>query len=145
MTSILEKLFSSSFEIKITDETDLNLESKVTPLLEELITESIRKKLKTKKVEIIIPEDFGLTVYKYSSVEGKEHYDKFGYSNSQGHFSAPFDKKATDFKVIINKSTFEEVQYFSTLFHEFTHVIDCLLYTSPSPRDRTRSRMPSSA
>ena len=25
------------------------------------------------------------------------------------------------------------------------HFIDCLLYTSPSPRDRTRSRMPSSA
>ena len=26
-----------------------------------------------------------------------------------------------------------------------TFVIPCLLYTSPSPRDRTRSRMPSSA
>ena len=26
-----------------------------------------------------------------------------------------------------------------------THNVDCLLYTSPSPRDRTRSRMPSSA
>ena len=25
------------------------------------------------------------------------------------------------------------------------HIEDCLLYTSPSPRDRTRSRMPSSA
>ena len=25
------------------------------------------------------------------------------------------------------------------------HLNDCLLYTSPSPRDRTRSRMPSSA
>ena len=25
------------------------------------------------------------------------------------------------------------------------HWSDCLLYTSPSPRDRTRSRMPSSA
>ena len=25
------------------------------------------------------------------------------------------------------------------------HYKDCLLYTSPSPRDRTRSRMPSSA
>ena len=25
------------------------------------------------------------------------------------------------------------------------HHLDCLLYTSPSPRDRTRSRMPSSA
>ena len=25
------------------------------------------------------------------------------------------------------------------------HSVSCLLYTSPSPRDRTRSRMPSSA
>ena len=25
------------------------------------------------------------------------------------------------------------------------HLLSCLLYTSPSPRDRTRSRMPSSA
>ena len=28
---------------------------------------------------------------------------------------------------------------------ESAAVVDCLLYTSPSPRDRTRSRMPSSA
>ena len=28
---------------------------------------------------------------------------------------------------------------------DFVHVHYCLLYTSPSPRDRTRSRMPSSA
>ena len=30
------------------------------------------------------------------------------------------------------------------IFREFS-IWDCLLYTSPSPRDRTRSRMPSSA
>mgnify|MGYP003377538658 CR=1 FL=1 len=28
---------------------------------------------------------------------------------------------------------------------EFERLMNCLLYTSPSPRDRTRSRMPSSA
>ena len=28
---------------------------------------------------------------------------------------------------------------------ELANVVSCLLYTSPSPRDRTRSRMPSSA
>ena len=28
---------------------------------------------------------------------------------------------------------------------DLTQTLDCLLYTSPSPRDRTRSRMPSSA
>ena len=27
----------------------------------------------------------------------------------------------------------------------FDNLLSCLLYTSPSPRDRTRSRMPSSA
>ena len=31
------------------------------------------------------------------------------------------------------------------LVHGITDFINCLLYTSPSPRDRTRSRMPSSA
>ena len=31
------------------------------------------------------------------------------------------------------------------LAYGYTHHIPCLLYTSPSPRDRTRSRMPSSA
>eukprot|EP00831_Metopus_contortus_P026883 TRINITY_DN22752_c0_g1_i1.p1 TRINITY_DN22752_c0_g1~~TRINITY_DN22752_c0_g1_i1.p1 ORF type:complete len:159 (-),score=28.64 TRINITY_DN22752_c0_g1_i1:57-509(-) len=30
-------------------------------------------------------------------------------------------------------------------FHDYSKVIDCLLYTSPSPRDLSTSRMPSSA
>ena len=39
----------------------------------------------------------------------------------------------------------EPTKFNSTLFHFTEEVCDCLLYTSPSPRDRTRSRMPSSA
>ena len=35
-------------------------------------------------------------------------------------------------------------QYFAQLYAD-TQLERCLLYTSPSPRDRTRSRMPSSA
>ena len=31
------------------------------------------------------------------------------------------------------------------LIYNFPSVYDCLLYTSPSPRDRQKSRMPSSA
>ena len=31
------------------------------------------------------------------------------------------------------------------VLHEFTSIKGCLLYTSPSPRDMRRSRMPSSA
>ena len=34
---------------------------------------------------------------------------------------------------------------FMSLLNQTIYVSACLLYTSPSPRDRTRSRMPSSA
>ena len=40
------------------------------------------------------------------------------------------------------KSVFNKVKI---KINESHQDIDCLLYTSPSPRDRTRSRMPSSA
>ena len=59
------------------------------------------------------------------------------YANGERHF---FDcdidgsLKATNLKGVI----FQEC-FFLCDFH------GCLLYTSPSPRDRTRSRMPSSA
>ena len=39
----------------------------------------------------------------------------------------------------------EAALLFSILFEELGYGDACLLYTSPSPRDRTRSRMPSSA
>ena len=42
--------------------------------------------------------------------------------------------------------TFKDIMTKYTFDHSFFESIDtCLLYTSPSPRDRTRSRMPSSA
>ena len=40
----------------------------------------------------------------------------------------------------IDKDGFEEIYFLNTDTYS-----GCLLYTSPSPRDRTRSRMPSSA
>ena len=39
----------------------------------------------------------------------------------------------------------EHCSYKSSRVHLRTLPTTCLLYTSPSPRDRTRSRMPSSA
>ena len=50
--------------------------------------------------------------------------------------------KAVDYTVIFEEDTPEEL--IATLKPSI-HVKGCLLYTSPSPRDRQKSRMPSSA
>ena len=39
----------------------------------------------------------------------------------------------------------DPVKHFKSFRSKATQLQTCLLYTSPSPRDRTRSRMPSSA
>ena len=51
--------------------------------------------------------------------------------------------KELDIKTVVVHSTADEKEMFVRLADE--SVCICLLYTSPSPRDRTRSRMPSSA
>ena len=44
---------------------------------------------------------------------------------------------------IVNTEDLESFMHYSTL--GATLYMDCLLYTSPSPRDKRQSRMPSSA
>ena len=39
----------------------------------------------------------------------------------------------------------DRLDYVSMMCNEHAYVMGCLLYTSPSPRDRSLSRMPSSA
>ena len=52
----------------------------------------------------------------------------------------------TAFKLIKNWSGGEDIKVFEKKINRDGIEADsCLLYTSPSPRDRTRSRMPSSA
>ena len=61
--------------------------------------------------------------------------------------SIPILEKKILLKYILNTSNEEiNISHDKLLDHiELGLYKDCLLYTSPSPRDRTRSRMPSSA
>ena len=61
-----------------------------------------------------------------------------------------FTPEAGQVSVQLDKTDLNSVAYSSSQAKEVTDfatikTISCLLYTSPSPRDRTRSRMPSSA
>ena len=53
--------------------------------------------------------------------------------------------EAMRFGDLLEPVILDEAAYRLDLDHVNTNITDCLLYTSPSPRDRTRSRMPSSA
>ena len=69
-------------------------------------------------------------------------------SNAEGTLS--YSITDADNKFAINSSTGEvtlanALDYETKTSHSFTVTVTCLLYTSPSPRDATLSRMPSSA
>ena len=79
------------------------------------------------------------------------------YLKSKASYCLDIAKKngATDASVMIGHSISETVNFRNKNLDESNRsddlafsintYIGCLLYTSPSPRDRTRSRMPSSA
>ena len=74
---------------------------------------------------------------KANSLFVKPKYEQKNLNVKNSKKSEIFNKiDETQFKRIAGNS-------YSTYFN--TYNTDCLLYTSPSPRDRTRSRMPSSA
>ena len=65
-----------------------------------------------------------------------ERYDGKGYPDRLGGSDVPLESQivaaADAFEVIVSRRAYKQAQ-------------TCLLYTSPSPRDRQKSRMPSSA
>ena len=54
----------------------------------------------------------------------------------------PLDSSTSNYKIIYHSDEALAIDEMSSIERLFSN---CLLYTSPSPRDRTRSRMPSSA
>ena len=54
----------------------------------------------------------------------------------------PSDERDECKLMLLNRKE-EKIEHL--VFKDMIDFYDCLLYTSPSPRDRTRSRMPSSA
>ena len=66
------------------------------------------------------------------------------YNASEGSFAIQDRSGADDMLLMLDYGIFYEFMPLSELGAKSPRTL-CLLYTSPSPRDRTRSRMPSSA
>ena len=74
-----------------------------------------------------------------------EHYGEGVYYTRENRIIIPYNALTTTGKDVAAV----EADLTRTLLHEIFHIYsrynDCLLYTSPSPRDQRGSRMPSSA
>ena len=73
-----------------------------------------------------------------NNMEGMEMLAKFGMEDA-------FDMAGMTPGIDEMASLDKMMQYMNSNEYEIIVFDTCLLYTSPSPRDRTRSRMPSSA
>ena len=94
---------------------------------EKLLSVIIRANYKSEGIEFFTPDDF-------SQQLAYMHRKKSYVIPPHVHNAVQRDVHFTQ-EVLVIKSGKVRVDYYD----------DCLLYTSPSPRDRTRSRMPSSA
>ena len=91
-----------------------------------------------------VPNDKAAEVEKIFSTHGK-WMTEF-YSDGTDHLLNAYFTKAPEFKDPTDPSKGETGSTLFTINEQFASMESvCLLYTSPSPRDRLKSRMPSSA
>ena len=98
-----------------------------------------------KNIDISIPRD-ELTVITGLSGSGKSSlaFDTL-YAEGQRRYVESLSAYARQFLSVMDKPDVDTVEGLSPAISIEQKSTSCLLYTSPSPRDRTRSRMPSSA
>ena len=115
----------------------------ITPSREFIYPEEMDKIVKSLKKEVNdnTDEDTISSIDKIASktyFEGIENYIDYIYPEENKSIFTYLNKDA----IIFTQDVTRLKEKCENYFDEFK---DCLLYTSPSPRDRTRSRMPSSA
>ena len=100
--------------------------------------------------EITDPDAIKTTFQDYPFIPyaGTEHSSAYGlllWLNSMSHLSPTHGSCINSIKTYALGQPLDIVKKESSNFGIDTELTDCLLYTSPSPRDRQKSRMPSSA
>lgn len=117
---------SVPLNIKIIDETNSNYELIIEPLIKELDNCTNRKKLEKIKIEVIVPKEFNKTIYNNSNESVRNMIDLYSHSlgESNGYFCTPLISNPNCFRILINKNILDDLQFYGTVYHEFTHIID---------------------
>ena len=99
-----------------------------------------REKIVITGLGVLAPNGNNVNEYWSSLVEGKSGISPITYFDSSNHrVKIAGELRGFNPEKVLDPKELRKLDPFSI------YAIVCLLYTSPSPRDRTRSRMPSSA
>ena len=124
MTLSFNNIFGKSFQLEIKDETNNNFQTKVNLIINEIITKKERKKLSGIKLNIFITKNIKEKIYKYAEKEDLEYYEKNGFQEPKGNVTLPKIEKPRDYVIIFKESIFTDFDFYSTVTHEITHIID---------------------
>ena len=98
---------------------------------------------------VTMDKSFAGLLARYEEVSGKldelkRQFDEAESSEDSTRFRDQYARMVEEAKLLVGEIRVAGVAMLDEGKKD-EQVMDCLLYTSPSPRDRTRSRMPSSA
>ena len=102
----------------------------------------------TRSAVTYIDGDKGILEYRGFPIEqlaGRSTYLEVAYLLIHGSLPDKTQYEQWEHEITYHTFVHENVKSLMQGFRYDAHPMGCLLYTSPSPRDRTRSRMPSSA
>ena len=119
------------------------IHNKTNVKIEHIDSERFNKGVENLEADgILIPGGFG-----NRGVKGMLNVAKFARENNIPYFGICLGMQVAviEFARNVLKLDADSTEFKKNTQHPVIGLITCLLYTSPSPRDRTRSRMPSSA
>lgn len=126
----MKSISTNEFYYEIIDETKNGFEKKIEYIIDGLLNEKTREFLKGIKLKIFVPINMKQKIFEYSTEDEIREHNIYGFKTGNGNVSLPKSTTSKDYVISLDKSIFSEYEYFSTIAHEITHIIDFSAYFS---------------
>jgi len=100
------------------------IKNKIQNLIDEFFDIEKLKIINDKQIEIIVSKNYNSDFFKYSNNLAINYYKEKGIPENKALTILPNDINYSKFIIVVKENVFDDKEYFSTIIHELTHVID---------------------